>query len=582
MLRVACVMMQKDETLLLRPWLAYYGAMFGHENLFVIDNGSADERVCATLAEYERLGVSVDRTRPSRMDYENKGVVIAETLRTLQALGVYDFLLPLDCDEFLSLRKPGRYSFDPGEIDRYLMTLLGEPRVLRIPFQFANHPLQADIYHHFSLSKVFFAGGAFESIDHCNQVGQSIYGGGHVDTELVQFHFHFKEFGIYQRQARRNWRGSISLGDADDLKSYQGESAHLAPYLLKDRDEFYRHFLSAVHLFVPELGARLSALGAPLQLPGGDVPDRLLVRPVARDPAAPPVETGVVALLPRPSPDGGVQFVATTFNETAYLAANPDLAKTEVQPTAHFCEHGFREGRPIYPARGAFAAVPAPARESPRPPVIDAFFRYSEEQQSRHPAGAARLCLELGASDKARPGWLATDLYAGTHVAPLDVCKPFPFPSQTFDFIYSEHMIEHVPLSDGQRMIQQCFRVLKPGGVLRLATPGLSFLLHLLSEDRSDLEDRYIEWAVSSFVPSAPKPLPSIVFNNFVRAWGHQFIYDRPTLRHALHHAGFRNTVECRIGESAHPELRHLENEGRLPEGFLELETMILEATRTG
>ena len=40
MARVRCIMMQKDESFLLEPWLLYNGYLFGFENLTVYDNGS--------------------------------------------------------------------------------------------------------------------------------------------------------------------------------------------------------------------------------------------------------------------------------------------------------------------------------------------------------------------------------------------------------------------------------------------------------------------------------------------------------------------------------------------------------------
>ncbi len=42
MRNVACIVMQKDEIFLSRPWLAYHGHLFGFGNLFVLDNGSTD------------------------------------------------------------------------------------------------------------------------------------------------------------------------------------------------------------------------------------------------------------------------------------------------------------------------------------------------------------------------------------------------------------------------------------------------------------------------------------------------------------------------------------------------------------
>ena len=60
MTRVACLMMQKDEALLLRPWLLYHGLLFGFENLYVYDNGSTSDAVLAILREFAAVGVHVD------------------------------------------------------------------------------------------------------------------------------------------------------------------------------------------------------------------------------------------------------------------------------------------------------------------------------------------------------------------------------------------------------------------------------------------------------------------------------------------------------------------------------------------
>ena len=59
-------MMKSDEAFLLRPWLAYHGYLFGCENLFVMDNGSALADVRATLREFAARGVHVDWDHASR------------------------------------------------------------------------------------------------------------------------------------------------------------------------------------------------------------------------------------------------------------------------------------------------------------------------------------------------------------------------------------------------------------------------------------------------------------------------------------------------------------------------------------
>jgi predicted SAM-dependent methyltransferase len=188
--------------------------------------------------------------------------------------------------------------------------------------------------------------------------------------------------------------------------------------------------------------------------------------------------------------------------------------------------------------------------------------------------------LQLGCGHNPRPGWLNTDLTARDGIMPLDVTKRFPLPDACFDHVYSEHMIEHLPFHAGQHMLHECFRVLRSGGVVRTVTPSISFLIRLCLADRSQLEDAYVGWAAASLVPPAPAPLAAFVFNGFVRNWGHQFIYDRPSLTLALMTAGFVNITECKVLQSRHPMLRHLEDVQRLPPGFLELESMVLEATK--
>ena len=191
--------------------------------------------------------------------------------------------------------------------------------------------------------------------------------------------------------------------------------------------------------------------------------------------------------------------------------------------------------------------------------------------------------LEIGAGPLVKPGWLATDVEVyhvpdGVPFVSMDATQPFPLPDAAFDYVYSEHMIEHVPRDAGLAMLRECRRVLKPGGILRLVTPSLGFLLRMCSPDKTLLERSYFTWSIQQFAPESPSATNAVFLNNFVRNWGHQFIYDRETLVESLAIAGFPAVRECALGESDHPTLRGLEKAARLPPGFLELESMILEA----
>jgi predicted SAM-dependent methyltransferase len=181
--------------------------------------------------------------------------------------------------------------------------------------------------------------------------------------------------------------------------------------------------------------------------------------------------------------------------------------------------------------------------------------------------------LQLGAGEHPRPDWLNTDLHdygRGDELVYLDVRKPFPVPDESFDFVYSEHVIEHLTYAEGQHCLRETLRVLKPGGRTRVATPSLERLTALY--DGGEIGERYVHWAVDTLEPEVQAALPGVVINNFFRSWGHRFVYDPDTLRHALHEAGFVEIEEAPLGELE----RHLADQ---PE-FNQLETFVLEAQR--
>lgn len=45
------------------------------------------------------------------------------------------------------------------------------------------------------------------------------------------------------------------------------------------------------------------------------------------------------------------------------------------------------------------------------------------------------------------------------------------FEDNTFDFIYSEHVLEHFFLDEALDLLRECYRILKPNGVIRIVVP---------------------------------------------------------------------------------------------------------------
>ena len=195
-----------------------------------------------------------------------------------------------------------------------------------------------------------------------------------------------------------------------------------------------------------------------------------------------------------------------------------------------------------------------------------------------------RRYLRIGSGSHIDPGWLSVDLLpVSLSVVFMDATKPFPLPSESFDAVQCEHMIEHVAHEDGLAMLRECHRVLRKGGVLRIATPNLDLLRRLLDGEDDPALAAYVESSNRRFgTPIEQRDVGNAAFtaNRLVRDWGHTFIYDEPTLRKALGEAGFSEIVNVTPGESSHSELRVIDrHEEEVGKESNELETLALEAT---
>jgi predicted SAM-dependent methyltransferase len=82
--------------------------------------------------------------------------------------------------------------------------------------------------------------------------------------------------------------------------------------------------------------------------------------------------------------------------------------------------------------------------------------------------------LNVGCGSRFHPAWTNLDLVAADpSVLAYDVRRGIPFPENSFEVVYHSHVLEHMEKSDARKFIAECVRVLKPGGVLRVAVPDL-------------------------------------------------------------------------------------------------------------
>ena len=82
--------------------------------------------------------------------------------------------------------------------------------------------------------------------------------------------------------------------------------------------------------------------------------------------------------------------------------------------------------------------------------------------------------VNLGCGTRYHPDWINIDIASsGEGVIAHDLRKGIPLADASCDAIYHSHLLEHLRPSQALKLMQECYRVQKPGGFLRVAIPDL-------------------------------------------------------------------------------------------------------------
>lgn len=194
--------------------------------------------------------------------------------------------------------------------------------------------------------------------------------------------------------------------------------------------------------------------------------------------------------------------------------------------------------------------------------------------------------LHIGCGSNIYDDWLNTDLKSGETVAFLDAGLKFPLENDSFDYIYSEHLFEHLNVSQQINMLLEGARILKKGGVMRIATPSLDFLFSLYNDSSSKKNSNYVNYSVDNipFLETVKDKINDqtqhycYVINNFFKAWGHQMIHNYSSLSKLALQLGYSDARICKVGESDIPDLKNIEMHGTIiTEEMNLIETMVIE-----
>lgn len=182
------------------------------------------------------------------------------------------------------------------------------------------------------------------------------------------------------------------------------------------------------------------------------------------------------------------------------------------------------------------------------------------------------FCLNIGPGPhwkKPSGKWVSLDIDSRIGDIVLNLCEfsRLPFRDSTVECIYASHVFEHVSIHKTQLLFNECFRVLKAGGYMRIVVPDVvksmeeyfkrnaDFRLFARRRERAKRiygEDyTMFECLKEDFISRSSQPL---LLRKYALA--HQNAFDFETLVKHLRVAGFKEHMiwKCRFRETRRPD----------------------------
>lgn len=174
---------------------------------------------------------------------------------------------------------------------------------------------------------------------------------------------------------------------------------------------------------------------------------------------------------------------------------------------------------------------------------------------------ASDLKVNIGAGSAGAKGWVNIDIHSGRNVTCVYDCRHhLPFPDNSVSMIFTEHFMEHINYTeDVPYFLDECLRVLKPGGVIRIAVPDAEKYIEAyverdwtkLAKLSTYINKYHFDEHFKSQYHTMMEPL------NFIFRQGghHQYAWDYENMAFVLEKYGFKDIKQQTYGKSMIEEL---------------------------
>ena len=159
--------------------------------------------------------------------------------------------------------------------------------------------------------------------------------------------------------------------------------------------------------------------------------------------------------------------------------------------------------------------------------------RHTKSLVTKYLQQEAPIRLDVGSGDLSRPGWIGLDITDGCDLF-WDLRNGIPFPDNSVDFIYSSHLLEHMSHTDGKKVLDEMFRVLRPEGPISVCVPDARLYVDAYLGVR-ELAPDHAFWEEALVSRSGIDLLNYIAY----MANEHRCLFDQDSLVLRLREAGF-------------------------------------------